>query len=88
MWGTLICTLGLLVWLKALQKDRLPEILWALERKWLPQLIFLVRACPSKIPNFFPKSPPSLIASDILEVISDSLVEIHLLKTQTLVRTR
>jgi hypothetical protein len=48
----------------------------------------LVRACPSKIPNFFPKSPPSLIASDILEVISDSLVEIHLLKTQTLVRTR
>ncbi len=40
MWGTLICTLGLLVWLKALQKDRLPEILWALERKWLPQLIF------------------------------------------------
>jgi hypothetical protein len=32
MWGTLICTLGLLVWLKALQKDRLPEILWALEK--------------------------------------------------------
>jgi hypothetical protein len=58
MWGTLICTLGLLVWLKALQKDRLPEFLWALRKKVATSTNFLGESLSLKNAQFWSQKVP------------------------------
>jgi hypothetical protein len=58
MWGTLICTLGLLVWLKALQKDRLPEIFWVLRKKVATSTNFLGESLSLKNAQFLSQKSP------------------------------
>jgi hypothetical protein len=58
MWGTLICTLGLLVWLKALQKDRLPEIFWALRKKVATSTNLLGESLSLKNAQFLAQKSP------------------------------